>query len=505
MLQELILGALNGRTKGASPSPSKLSFAIENGDQGECVRETCAGIKRRIAKTGNSYSYIIGEKNLGARDLSAMEFAKACVIERLSDSGDQISMMLFNAAKDIAREELLRRTDPESASYLSHLVAHDTVGSGPFSILMEDKAGIEEIEVNSAASPITVYTTDFGRCSTNIRFASEAAFRHCVNKFIIDTEKELSEESPIIDAQVDDARVHAQMRPYVLSGAAASVRIGKGKSIGLLTLLKGQTFDVNTLAYLWLAIDSGMNIVISGAPASGKTTMLGAIANLMPFVSKAVIVEEEINELRFSMPMGNIVSLYGSRYGATNSRTQTINALRMRPDRIILGEMRGEEARELFSGANLGIPFITTMHSNDDDLSIVKRLLVKPMSVEPRSLSMLDLSICMRQPGVRTRIVSSIREYRWLSRAEIEQGTEVGDGDSVESSMVTADGRTKEEAIFQSKAMLCYAKCNKLTVKSARKELERRLDFLREISPAAKSDESLADAIAKYRKGAVSE
>lgn len=481
--------------------PSRISFWMDNAEYEDKVRETTTGAGRYIYKSGNTYHYVVGDRRLDGKDRGVMEWAKAHVIESIANQHVDIGLSLFNMAREIAYNEMLRRTDQESARYLSYFVAHDTVGTGPFSILMEDRANIEEIEVNSATSPITVYTVGFGRCSTNIRFNDEDAFRNCLNRFINENEKELSEESPIIDAQVSDARIHAQMRPYALTGAAASIRVGKGKSVGIYNLLKNGTLDVETLAYLWFAIESRMNIVISGAPASGKTTMLGGLAGLIPHYSKLVTIEEEINELNFNEPMFNVVALYGSRYGETNTRTQVLNALRLRPDRIIIGEIRGEEARELFAGANLGIPFITTMHSGDESLGIIKKLLVKPMAVESRSLSMLDLSIYMKQSGIRSRVVSAIQEYRWLSKAEIEIGTEVGEGDSVESAMVASNGKTSEEAIANSKVFLHYTNMRELDKKEAKKELRRRIDFLHRAVASSKSDEQMGEAISTYRRG----
>lgn len=481
--------------------PSRLSFSVGDLAHGESVKEIASGIERHVVRSGNAYFYSIGSSGINGREKEIMEYAKALVIERLSKEYSTIDRSLFGKAKEVAYLEISKRMEQERAESLSYLVAHDTVGCGPFSILMEDKADIEEIEINSALAPIGVYTVGYGRCTTNMRFVDESAFRQCLNKFISENEKELSEESPIIDAQVEDARIHAQMRPYALAGAAASIRIGKGKSIGIFTLLKNQTVNIETLAYLWIAVDSGLNIVISGAPASGKTTMLGAIANFIPHYSKLVTIEEEINELRFNEPIFNVVSLYGSRYGSTDTREQVINALRMRPDRIIVGEIRREDARELFAGANLGIPFITTMHSGEESLSVIKKLMIKPMAVEPRALSMLDISIYMKQTGIRSRTVSSVNEYRWLSRAEIEHGVEVGDGDSVDISVRVGNGRTTEEVISDSKAFLRYMEKNELTKKQAAKELRRRVDFLKEVFGSSKSDEQMGEAISAYRRG----
>ena len=199
--------------------------------------------------------------------------------------------------------------------------------------------------------------------------------------------------------------------------------------------------------------------------------------------------------------MPNIVSLKGTKTGNSNTRSQMINALRMRPDRIIVGEIRGEETRELFAGANIGIPFLTTMHSNSDGISVIKKLMVRPMSVEPGSLSMLDVSIYMRQSGVSSRVVSAINEYRWLSRAEIDEGMEIGNGDSVAISSIAIGGKTKKESIMTSKALLSFSRSRGMTMKAAKAEASSRIDFIKKISSAEVQDIDLADQISEYRAG----
>jgi len=238
----------------------------------------------------------------------------------------------------------------------------------------------------------------------------------------------------VVDAELENIRVHAQVRPYAHAGAFASIRIGGKKQLGINKLIANGTTNPEVLAYLWLALDAKLNVIISGAPASGKTTLLASLLTLIPRYNKVVVVEEEANELgEFA---ANYVSIYSTKKGI-NLQQQVINTLRMRPDRLIIGEIRGEEAREMFSGSNLGIPFMTTMHSNDGGLSILKKLLVKPMSVEPSALGMLDLAIYMKQLDLSKRIVESIYEYRWLSRGEInEGGIDVGNVDKVEINQV---------------------------------------------------------------------
>ncbi len=501
MINDLFSRMMRRQVHEETGRASRLSFSIARPEGEEWVQLSEAGAGRYMVRSGNSFVYSVGGIEPERAEVVAMGHAKAAVIDRLSASRETAEGATIDLAREIACAKMLGMVQPDRARMLSYFVAHDTVGAGIFTLLMEDRDRIEEIEVNSPASPVAVYMVEYGRCMTNLRFADENAFMRSVNKFIMESERELGEDSPIIDVQVKDARVHAQIRPYAASGAAASVRIGKSKSSGMLTLLKNGTLEIEALAYLWIAIDAGMNMVVTGAPASGKTTLLRALVSLVPRQSKIVTVEEDVNEISGDVPLFNVAALYGSRNGTTNTRVQVINALRMRPDRIVVGEVRGEETRELFAGSGLGIPFITTMHSAEEELATVKKLLIRPMAVEPRALSMLDVSIHMRQRGIRSRLVSKICEYRWLSRAEIDSGVEIGDGDSVATAKVVSEGRCSESVILSSKAFLAYAHRKDLSPKAARKALASRMAFLRKTMQEASSDKDFAEAIENYRAG----
>ena len=100
---------------------------------------------------------------------------------------------------------------------IAYMVAHDIAGYGPLSMLMEDKDGIEEIEVNSPSSIISIVSAEFGRCSTNLRFRGENEFRVAVNKMAYNAEKSIGFENPVVDLQLENARVHAQIKPYATS------------------------------------------------------------------------------------------------------------------------------------------------------------------------------------------------------------------------------------------------------------------------------------------------
>lgn len=478
---------------------SRLSFAVEGAVYSQVEEEISLEMKRVIARVGKTKQYLISPSfvPLNKQEATALEEAKSQIINLLSANSDK-TQCTFENARNIAISELTKKISFDRAKVLSLIPAYDTIGYGPLGILLDDKANIEEIEINSPTSPIYIYHSRYGRCVTNLRFENEESFRNTLNRFIYDSEKELNDSTPIIDLQIGDSRVHAQLKPYSSSGACATIRIGGRKEANIKTLTENHILGFETLAFLWLALENKSNIVISGAPASGKTTLLTCIISLIPTSRRIISVEEDVNELKFYSNVGSVVSLYGSKQKSFNTKDQVINALRMRPEMLIVGEVRGEEARDLFSGANLGIPFLTTMHSNDGGISIIKRLFVRPMSVEPQAISALDLSIQMGSSGIEGRGVSEINEYCWLSRAEIlGEGTRIGD-DMVKVNPVLLNGTIKTKELQGSKIISLFSEKNGISKTEAILELKNRALFLKQVCNTANSTLEIIEKISGY-------
>ncbi len=477
-----------------------LSFYVQYSQKGANDINVPLEIPRHISKCGPSYRYNVESRFSGLNifEAKALEEIKSSVIESMVNMANSLSDM--RTAESLAYYELSKFKGEQDARYFSKIISHDIVGYGPISILMEDKANIQEIEINGPTSPISIVHSKYGRCLTNLRFTHLEGFRRTINKFVYDSDCELNEDTPIIDVQVDDARLHAQISPYATSGANATIRISARSRANISSLLLDGTTDLDTLAYIWIAVESGANIIISGAPASGKTTLLVSILSFVQRHRRIVTIEEDVNELKFYPNIVNIVQLSGFKSRIfCNTRDQAINALRMRPDVLVVGEVRGNEARELFSGANLGIQFMTTLHSNDNGIAIVNRLLAKPLEVDPRSLGMLDLSIYMEKSNECDKCISQVIEYNWLSRAEAQGGGIVlENGDSVEMRYMVKDSLFNQDKLSESKIIKMYCKANGKQIQDVFKELQKRKSFLKILSKKKMGVMEMADAIYNY-------
>ncbi len=484
LLEGVGLAVKHDGSDSVEPRRSCLTFSVLH-DYPDSVMETKDAIHRAVGKSGNRMIYSLLALNLTQGDIGVCSIIKAKVVERLVAMGDDWpTTELTKRAYDLCLMAAGEYRTNEDQRLIAYLVAHDIVGCGPFSILMEDAANLEEIEINSPQSAIIVYHVKYGRCTTNLKFNSERDFRYAINRLISATQKELNSTFPVVDAQlIDGSRVHAQLKPYSTNGAIASIRLIGGKRVGLKRLMELKAVSPETLAYLWMAVEARLNIIISGAPASGKTTLLLAMHSFVPQSQRVVTIEEDINELRFFGNMEHIVSLQGSsRKGEVSLRDQVVNALHLRPERLIVGEVRGEETKEVFSGSNLGVPFMTTMHSASNGEALLNRLKSRPMSVEHASLSTLDMSAYMRQDAASNRYLESIIEYAWHSRAEVELEMLSGNTDGYTELEVVKNGTLNKEALKDSKVVREFARLNLMSVPSALKEHKKRTAYLSGLS-----------------------
>lgn len=450
------------------------------------VVEADTGKHRVIGQRGETYFYSIFAANLDSGDIKIAKEVKSKAVSMLVGGSRPAGISAKENVYNICLSLLSTYRTNENKDLLAYIVSHDIAGYGPISILLEDSENLEEIEINSPDSNIVVFHKKHGRCTTNLKFNGERNYRYVINRLIEDTEKELNSFSPIIDAHLKDgSRVHAQLKPYSIKGAAATIRLNNGKGIGIKRLIELGTASPELLAYLWLAVETGQNIIVAGAPAAGKTSLLMALNEFMSRRERIVTVEEDVNELRFNDNFLNVVPLQGSSLkSSANLKNQVINALHMRPERLIIGEIRGEEARDVFVGANLGVPFMTTVHTSANGQSVLNRLKARPMSVEPSTINMLDVSIFVRKNADSQRVIDSVVEYRWLSRDELQLDEAEAYGE-VKICEIYSPAQPSLASAKDSKTIEAYMKKNLLSKPAALKELKKRAEFLTKLEPDA--------------------
>ena len=241
----------------------------------------------------------------------------------------------------------------------------EVFGLGPLDQLMTDPT-ISDILVNG---PHSIYVERQGKLElTAVRFYDDAHLLQIIQRVASRVGRRADEMSPMVDARLEDgSRVNAIIPPLSLTGPVLSIR-RFGVRLGGEELLANRTMPPEMLALLRAAVEARVSVLVSGGTGSGKTTLLNALSQFIPGEERLITIEDSA-ELKLRQP--HIISLetrVANVEGAGEVRQRELvrNALRMRPDRIILGEVRGGEALDMLQAMNTGHEgSLTTIHAND--------------------------------------------------------------------------------------------------------------------------------------------
>lgn len=342
--------------------------------------------------------------------------ATSISMQELSDPSmfNLIKNRFLSEAKRILREKL-PNLEKGVESYLLGTLMQEMMGLGKIEFLIVD-GSLEEIVIPSSKEQIRVYSKKHGWLRTNIKIQKEDDIVNYSNIIARRVGRQITVLSPLLDAHlVSGDRVNAVLYPINTHGNTITIRKFARDPITMVDLINNKTCDVTLAAVLWMAMEYEMNILISGGTGSGKTSFLNAC---MPFISpnQRIITIEDTRELmlpeflywtplvtRTPNPEGK---------GEVNMLDLLINSLRMRPDRIILGEMRkAEEAMVLFEAMHTGHSVYATVHAETASETI-SRLVNPPLNVPPNLLKSVHLNVVMfrdRKKGIRR--VSQIAEF----------------------------------------------------------------------------------------------
>jgi pilus assembly protein CpaF len=350
-------------------------------------------------------------------------------LDVIGDLGPQ----LFNsniepfALRDRVAEEIRTHLADEAGiskddrERLASEIADDILGHGPLERLLLDDS-VSEIMVNGADE---VWVERQGRLyETSVRFNDESHLRRIINKMVAQIGRRIDESSPMVDARLPDgSRVNAVIPPLSLSGPLVTIRKFSNKRLDLTELIRLGTLSSDTVDFLQRCVLAQLNVLISGGTGSGKTTLLNALSAAISDAERIVTIEDaaelqlkQNHVLRLESRPKNIEG-----EGEVTIRALVRNALRMRPDRIIVGEVRGPEALDMLQAMNTGHDgSLTTVHANSprDALARVETMVLMagydlPLrAIRQQIASALDLIIHLERLEDGTRRITAITEVQ---------------------------------------------------------------------------------------------
>src|SRR5436190_7712789 len=299
-------------------------------------------------------------------------------------------------------------------------VLQEVFGLGPLEPLLQD-ASISDILVNTHRR---VYIERGGLLElTNVVFKDAAHLRHIIDKVVSNVGRRVDESSPMCDARLDDgSRVNVVIPPLALEGPLMSIRRFGRTPIGMEQLLAKRTITPPMVELLKAAVKARLNIVVSGGTGAGKTTLLNVLSSFISERERIVTIEDSAE---LQLQQGHVARMECQPpnvegKGAIRQRELVINALRMRPDRIVLGEVRGAEALDMLQAMNTGHDgSLTTIQANNPRDAIAR--------LETMSL-MADINLPDR--AIRQQIASAVSIIVQVARLSdgsrrVTQGAEV--------------------------------------------------------------------------------
>lgn len=325
---------------------------------------------------------------------------------------------------EVTKEELKKYfPEPEKnqAGILAGLLLHSMYGLGKLETLMADHL-LEEIAVNSSQTPIMVYHRKYGWLKTNMFAESEEEIYNYSSQIARKIGRQITTLNPILDAHlITGDRVNATLSPVTSFGNTLTIRKFSRRPWTIIDFIgKSHTMNIEMASLLWLAIQYEMNLIIAGGTASGKTSTLNVLSSFIPSYHRTISIED-VREIMLPDYMhANWVPMTTRNpnpegKGEIKMLELMQSSLRMRPDRIILGEIRRHrEAEVLFEAMHTGHSIYSTLHANSS-AQVLRRLTEPPINIPPLEVEAIDFVLVQ----YRDR---KLNKRRTLELAEIEAG-----------------------------------------------------------------------------------
>ncbi len=389
---------LHERLKRAAPAGAETPGANASEERVEVLRDPFAGIKQRAqsalyAKLGaRLYDPTLGEESLAA--LVADELGSIL-------AGDNAPL-----------------TEPERRA-LATQIRDDILGYGPVQMFLEDPT-VTEIMVNGDDQ---IYIERDGKIvETDTRFMSESHLRRVIERIVSGVGRRIDESSPMVDARLPDgSRVNAVIPPLAVDGPVLTVRVFAKDPFQAHDLVELGTMTPQVAGLLEACVEGRLSLLITGGTGTGKTTLLNVVSSFIPSDQRIVTIEDAVE---LQLHQRHVIRLESRPANAEGKGEITIrdlvrNALRMRPDRIVVGEVRGGEALDMLQAMNTGHEgSLSTVHANTprDAISRLETMvLMAGMDLPTRAVreqiaSALHLIVHLTRLSDGTRRITSISE-----------------------------------------------------------------------------------------------
>ncbi|EHQ35797.1 ATPase, T2SS/T4P/T4SS family [Methanoplanus limicola] len=362
------------------------------------VNEPYAYVRIIYDKNTNEHIYNVIEPSLNKAEEELLQEIKQRLFETLDVNTKDVTKEESYDILKISVSEIIQdygiKIDPPSKAKILYMIYKEFLGDGLIDPIMHDKF-IEDISCDGLNVPIFVYHSNYESMQTTLSYEKSTNLDSFVTRLAQRAGKYISIAEPMLDATMSDgSRIQMTLGTEVTAhGSTFTIRKFKEEPITPTDLIEWGTFTPLSIAYIWLAVESGKSCIFAGGTASGKTTSLNAISLFIPPLAKIVTLEDT-RELKLPhknwIPSITRESFDSDGKGSIDMYELLRAALRQRPEYIIVGEVRGNEALTLFQAMSTGHITYATMHA-DSVASVVHRLENPPLNVPRNMLNALHL------------------------------------------------------------------------------------------------------------------
>ncbi len=383
------------------------------------VNQPYAFISVLFNKDKKEYLYFVAEPELSVFERMVLETVYENILDTLTvhDVSEQAKTQLLEKKTLELIEGYSIEINPLSIYKILYYIKRDYIGYERIDSLMKDE-NIEDISCDGSGIPIFIYHRKYQNIRTNISFEEEK-----LNSFVMKLAqacgKQVSIGEPLINGTfTDGSRLNASLgKDITFRGSSFTIRKFREQAFTPADLIKNGTYSPEILAYMWLAVENGKSILFAGATAAGKTSTLNAISLFIPPLAKIVSIEDTHElVLHHTNWIGSVTRESFTKM--TSAREIDMyellrQALRQRPEYIIVGEIRGKEATTLFQAMNTGHTTYSTMHA-DSVSTVISRLEGDPINIPRVMIQALDI-LCI-QTQIQLEGIKGNKKVRRVDR-----------------------------------------------------------------------------------------
>jgi len=403
---------------------------------------------------------------------------EAININVLTEKTTEAMIEYIDKTAKLLISELNLKLGDESYKKVFYYLFRNFIGLNEIEALMRDYF-IEDIECNGVNTPLYIIHRLYRNMRTNIVFKDVDYLASFVEKLAQRCGKYISYASPLLDGSLPDgSRVNSTYTIDITSrGPTFSIRKFTKIPWTPIQLIALNTLSPEMLAYFWLLIQYKSNILITGSTASGKTTLLNALAFFIPPEARVISIEDtkEINLYRENwLPSVARTAIGTGKVGEVDLFDLLKNSFRQNPDYVIVGEVRGKEAFVLFQGMASGHSSISTMHADSVD-TVIKRLETPPIELSPTLVNTLDAVTIMSHAIVKKKQTRKLRSIVEIVRV---------DPDGIALTNTPFVWNPRDDKFYFKKDSKVFEKIGRrygLTIEELEQEFELRTKLLNEL------------------------